>query len=568
MEPSLYPYLTQLQGLRSSSILQLAGLSSINAQYRHHSPDYRTRGSTNSSPFSPAQRQLQGYQRILNARANPYAAEGQHYLALTSGAQSPLAQNPKLGALIVQLQSQGFANSPYTGDGSRYVIANIDLSGDSTSDIRANNYLNPLGSPPLRGRQYRLHYYQDRSQEVIFLQDVSTRSISKSLAEITRGTLHHLNRKQNLLGTTYPTLYGSGQVQTAFDYNPNQDLILTRKAGDTRYQATSIDRTTNGFATTATCISTFLSHRLGKMTKAHQIQKFVDDALEANSEFVITTPRSQINLDKIRKNSKNLIDFFPGLRQGFGLSTSSADIIAASQIFVDHMRAKYVSRAQEPPENIARAYQNAGINPALYRDYSTLTNSRTHSMSLPTTLPYDKTTTRSSHLLADGVLQFSNFQTVLSDSQGALDNNARYRIDSFQAEHSLVVGRIGLIDTPKRQSAPLAPPLSTTREPVSLGFTLVGNLANSILSSLGSIVNVVEVKKRANQKLGIASGLSGTYQVLLQGNIDVSSSLLNGLRDVSGLGKPGLYTIDVALIGQHFSNNIDINWHPTVTGRI
>ncbi len=533
--PTPYPYLTHLGNASTQSTLQLANLSSINAQYRRNSPNYRA-FSNKSSKLSPAHQQLQDYQNTLRDIANPFAANGRGYQPLTSSA-FPAQNNARIGALLAQLQAQGHSSPSYTGGGSRYVLANITLKQQNPSE---SNY------PPKsrRGTEYALHYYQDNRQEIILLQDISNRNSEQSLNETPRGILNAMQRRHAILGAASPALYKSDMMQASFGYNSNQDLILVRKAGDTQYRASNVNETGIGTNSEAKTASNFLQQRLAKLAKIQRIQSSVDNATEANSNFIITTPRSQINLEAVRKNSRDMSEFFPGLRQGFGFNSSASNSLAASQVLGDHYRTKYLSRAQTAPEAISRAYSNAGINPALYSDYTMLKKSRANSQILPTSLPEDSTTNRYQHLQSDGVLHFSNFQTLISDSVDGMD----------QAKDRLVTGSMGLIDAPIR----LSPPVTSSSRQTSHGFNIVNNIAGSILNRLSGVVNMTTTNQLAEQKLGL--GFSGGYAALLQGNIDVSSTLIQGLSSASS--DTSLYTIDAASIGAHSGNGIDVNWQP------
>lgn len=547
MVGSPYPYLTHLGNVQAQSTLQLANLSSINAQYRRHSPNYRA-FSQPSSNLSPAQQQLQDYQDSLRSIASPFAPEGRGYQSVQPSSTPPKI-NPRIGALLSQLQAQGYSEPSYTGGGSRYVLANISLQQDH---LNSRDYSSSKATARY-GTEYRLHYYQDSRQEIILLQDTSNRHTQGSLNETPRGVLNTIQRQQAILGATSPALYRSGMMQANFGYNTDQDLILMRKAGEESYRASNVNDTGIGTNSEAKTASSFLQQRLARLAKVHEIQRTVDNATEANNSFVITTPRSQLNREAVRKNSQNVNEFFPGLRQGFGFDGSASNSLSASQVLQDHYRTKYLSRAQLAPEAIARAYRNGGINPALYTSYTELNQSRLHGQSLPTVLSEDRDTRRYQHLLSDGVLRFSNFETVLSDSQSSIDTAAQFNLDNFQAQDSLVAGSINLINVPIRLSAPLSQSFSPTLR-ASRGFNPINNIAGSILSHLSGLVNMTATHQLAGQKLG--PGFNSGYAALLQGNIDVSSSLIQGLTGVSP--NSSLYTIDAANIGA--GNSVDVSW--------
>lgn len=536
--PPPYPYLTQIGTLSTQSTLQLANLSSVNARYRRNSPNYRA-FSTPSRTLSPAQQQLQGYQDALSKAANPYAPKGAGYQRLAVSAL-PAEVDPRIGALLSRLQAQNENQTSYAENGSRYVLADIVLKQDTES---RRDYLNNKALPR-RGAEYRLHYYQDSRQEIVLLQDISNRNTELSLNETPRGVLHALQREQSILGAHAPALYQSGTMQAGFGYNSNQDLILQRKAGDTQYRASNINETGTGLGSEAKTASRFLEQKLARLAKTQNIQSTLDDILETGSDFVITTPRSQRNLEAIRKNSRDVTEFFPGLRQGFGFDGSSSNRRTAAQILGDHYRMKYLSQAQAAPEGIARAYSNSGINPALYTDYSALRKSRNAALNLPTSLPEDRSSTRYQHLMSDGVLHFSNFQTVISDT--------------FQTEDGLVIGSIGLIDAPIRSAPAIAPLLSSPPVALRGGFNSVNNIAGSVLSRLTGIVSPTVTRQLVAQKLG--SGGSGGYDALLQGNIDVSSTLITGLGNTTATGNSNLYIIDAAGIAARSDSGIDISW--------
>ena len=545
--PSPYPYLTHLGNVQAQSTLQLANLSSINAQYRRNSPNYRA-FSQPSSNLSPAQQQLQDYQNTLRSISSPFAAEGLGYQSLQSSTTPPQV-NPRIGTLLSKLQAQGYSESSYTGGGSRYVLANISLKQDHLNqrDSISNR------AKPRHGTEYRLHYYQDSRQEIILLQDTSNRHTDRSLNETPRGVLNAMQRQQAILGATSPALYRSGMMQASFGYNTDQDLILVRKAGEENYRASNINDTGIGTNSEAKTASSFLQQRLARLAKAQEIQRSVDNATEANNNFVITTPRSQLNREAVRKNSQDVIEFFPGLRQGFGFDGSASNSLSASQVLQDHYRTKYLSRAQLAPEAIARAYRNGGINPALYTNYTELHQSRQHGQNLPTALSEDRETKRYQHLLSDGVLGFSNFETFFSDPQSSIDTAAQFNFDDFQAQDSLIAGSMNLINAPIRLSAPLSPSFNAAPQ-ASRGFNPINNIAGSVLNHLSGLVNMAATHQLAEQKLGL--GFSSGYAALLQGNIDVSSSLIQGLTGASS--NSSLYTIDAANIGA--GNGVDVNW--------
>ena len=537
-----YPYLTQIENIRAKSTLQLANLSSVNARYRRQSPNYRA-FSDQSPSLSPAQQQLQEYQNTLNDLASPYAPQGRGYQRLNPSAL-PSQLNPRIGALLSQLHAQGQSSRNFTDGGSSYVLANISL--------KQNPQQNPLSrqTQSRRGTEYRLHYYQDSRQEILLLQDISNRNTERALSQTPRGILDSLQRRHAILGAT-----GSA-MQPNFGYNTDQDLILVRKAGEQNYRASNINDTGIGTHSEAKIASAFLENRLEKLSKIQKIQRSVDDILEANSNFIITTPRSQINLGAVRKNSRNMTEFFPGLRQGFGYDGSRKNSLAASQVLGDHYRTKYLSRAQTAPEGIARAYRKGGINPALYTNYSQLQKTRDNALKLPTALPEDHSTKRYAHLLPDGVLQFSNFQTSLDNTQGSIHSAAYFRHDNFQGADSLTAGSIGAVNAPVRAE----PSFNTVANRSTRGLNIVNNIAGSALNSLSGIVDLATTNRLAEQKLG--SSFSSSYDALLQGNIDVSSTIIQGLGDDSSSSSVGLYTIDVAHIGARSGDSIDINWQP------
>ena len=534
-----YPYLTHIENMRAKSTLQLANLSMVNAQYRRNSPNYHA-FSDPSPKLSPAQKQLQDYQNTLHKIANPYAAEGRGYQPLRSSALPP-QNHAGIGALLSQLHAQGHSSPSYTGGGSRYVLAHIALKQNSPSE---SNY----SSKSRHGTEYRLHYYQDSRQEIVLLQDISGRNTERSLRETPRGILNAMQRRHAILGATSPALYQSGMMQAGIGYNTDQDLILVRKAGETQYHASNINETGIGTYSEAKDASNFLQQKLARLAKTQEIQNSVDRAIAAGSHFVIATPRSQINLETIRKNSKDMSEFFPGLRQGFGFNNSADNRLAASQVLGDHYRMKYLSRAQIAPEAIARAYSNGGINPALYTNHAMLQKSRLHSQKLPTALPEDRDINRYQHLRSDGVLQFSNFHTLISDS-----HNSHYA-----GEDRLVAGSMGLVDAPIRLGTPTAPSLSPPPSQPARGFNLASNIAGSILSRLSGLVDMTATNQLVGQTLGL--GMSGGYRALLEGNIDVSSTLIQGLTSASS--DPTLYTINAARIGAHSSSGINVDWQP------
>lgn len=513
----------------------------VNQQYRHRSPDYFANSSP-QHPTSAAKRTLQKFQEALSARANPFAFEGQGYLPLAN----PFRDSP-LGDLITQIATRGYSQSPYgsvgTRDapakqsGSRHVTVNINLLNDESVPESGLFMPRSLRTPAIKGQTLRLHYYQDGNQEIVLLKDVSRLKPVDTVPQT--GVLDALNKNRpDILSQTQSTRYSS-----------NDTVVMTRKVGEQNFQ--SLDA--------GEAASNFLQQSFEGFQKIRQIQEFTDTSLEANSAFVITPSRSALDAEEIAKNNKNLIDFYPGLRQGFSFGDDDGDSLTASKILSDHYRAKYSSHTSDTNGNIRLFSQQVGINSELYQNYGFLSQSRQNALDAGHILPSDVTTSRNNHLMHGGSLIFGHLETLLSNDQQSIDQASRFRDDLFQSRNSFVLGNISTFNI--RKSFAEKPYKKIPEPQQDLGFSVVNNAANSALQTLKSLNGSIDLNRIANrvkQSLQAHRSISFSDQTSQFGNIDVSAAFLRGIQNPQDYSSARAFVIDLSFLAEN--SRVNINW--------